>query len=288
MTKDEALKLALEALEKDPAPLNAINNAKCFLYSALEQPEPFEYWNAVEGWVTVDADEVIDGKAAQKMKQAAMKAVDPQYRDDPEVMFALGWDAGFQARTRRACADCNGMGFVDGVGERCQKCAGEGAEPEQEPVAWSVLDKRTGKHWYTHESKSTAQYYANLYSHRETDGSPSMVVTPLYTASPSKPEQVEKQEPYAYIYETNGPFGVHQSLRHEQYNGRYPDKTIPVYTAPPKQEFVCSTGLCHYKHWVGLTDEEIDYIWGITKPDYEDLFDFPRAIEAKLRAKNGF
>ena len=39
MTKDEALKLALEALEKDPAPLNAINNAKCFLYSALEQPE---------------------------------------------------------------------------------------------------------------------------------------------------------------------------------------------------------------------------------------------------------
>ena len=45
-------------------------------------------------------------------------------------------------------------------------------------------------------------------------------------------EQAEKQEPYAYIYETSGPFGVHQSLRHAQYNGRYPDKTIPVYTAP--------------------------------------------------------
>ena len=45
--------------------------------------------------------------------------------------------------------------------------------------------------------------------------------------------EAEKQEPYAYIYETNGPFGVHQSLRHKQYNGRYPDKTIPVYTAPP-------------------------------------------------------
>ena len=43
MTKDEAIKLALEALEKDPAPLNAINNAKCFLYSALEQPEQFFY-----------------------------------------------------------------------------------------------------------------------------------------------------------------------------------------------------------------------------------------------------
>lgn len=65
--------------------------------------------------------------------------------------------------------------------------------PEQpavqgEPVAWSVLDKRTGKHWYTNESKSTAQHYANHYSHRESDGTNSMVVTPLY-AKP-QPERV--------------------------------------------------------------------------------------------------
>ena len=64
------------------------------------------------------------------------------------------------------------------------------------------------------------------------------------TTPPSKQEQAEKQEPYAYIYETNGAFGVHQSLRNESYNGRYPDKTIPVYIAPTKRE------------WVGLTDEE--------------------------------
>ena len=62
-----------------------------------------------------------------------------------------------------------------------------GDETEQEPVAWSVLNKRTGKHWYTHESRYTAQYYANEYSHRESDNTPSMVVTPLYTAPPSKP-----------------------------------------------------------------------------------------------------
>ena len=47
MTKDQAIRIALEALEKDPVPLNAINNAKCFLYSALEQPEqePVAWWN---------------------------------------------------------------------------------------------------------------------------------------------------------------------------------------------------------------------------------------------------
>jgi hypothetical protein len=56
----------------------------------------------------------------------------------------------------------------------------------QKPVAWSVLDKRTGKHWYTNESKYTAQHYANEYSHNEPDGSPSMVVKPLYTHPPKR------------------------------------------------------------------------------------------------------
>ena len=46
------------------------------------------------------------------------------------------------------------------------------------------------------------------------------------------------------------------------------------HTAPPS------------KPWVSLTDEEIDYIWGVTPPDYENFFEFPRAIEAKLKEKN--
>jgi hypothetical protein len=48
----------------------------------------------------------------------------------------------------------------------------------------------------------------------------------------------------------------------------------PLYTSPPAQEFVCSTGLCHYRK--PLTDEEIENIAAQT------LFpiDFARAIEA--------
>ena len=85
-------------------------------------------------------------------------------------------------------------------------------------------------------------------------------------------EQAEKQKPYAYIYETNGQFGVHQSLRHEQYNGRYPDKTIPVYTSPPKRE------------WVGLTDEDVTELF--CDYDGSQFPAFARAIEAKLKEKN--
>ena len=51
-----------------------------------------------------------------------------------------------------------------------------------EPVAYSVLDRRTGKHWYTHESKYTAQGYASHYAHRDADG-PSQVVLPLITTT---------------------------------------------------------------------------------------------------------
>ena len=53
----------------------------------------------------------------------------------------------------------------------------------------------------------------------------------------------------------------------------------PLYTAPPKKE------------WVGLTDEEIyDCEEEVGMPQYEissaDLYAFARAIEAKLKEKN--
>lgn len=53
---------------------------------------------------------------------------------------------------------------------------------------------------------------------------------------------------------------------------------IPVYTAPPRRE------------WVGLTDEQIDEMWreATTKPALTSEFvrAFARAIEAALKARN--
>jgi hypothetical protein len=52
----------------------------------------------------------------------------------------------------------------------------------------------------------------------------------------------------------------------------------PLYTTPPKRE------------WVGLTDEEIQKVVSKKWWDWEDAFDiegFSRAIEAKLKEKNG-
>ena len=55
------------------------------------------------------------------------------------------------------------------------------------------------------------------------------------------------------------------------------DPVQPLYTAPPKRE------------WVGLTDEEIQKVVSKKWWDWEDAFDiegFSRAIEAKLKEKN--
>jgi hypothetical protein len=95
-------RLIVTPLYTAPQPIRRLTDEE--IAQALAEPlEPvgsFEYWNAVEGWVTVEPDEVVDGRAKQKMLRAALKTVDPQYKDDPEVMFALGWEAGFNARYR--------------------------------------------------------------------------------------------------------------------------------------------------------------------------------------------
>ena len=40
------------------------------------------------------------------------------------------------------------------------------------------------------------------------------------------------------------------------------------------------------REWVNLTDNEMESIWDITPPEYEDRFAFARAVEAKLKEKN--
>ena len=78
-----------------------------------------------------------------------------------------------------------------------------------------------------------------------------------------------KQEPVAWISEGG------DVSRSKRYMDEMGFKCNPLYTAPPKRE------------WVGLTDEEINSVrysrdW---TADWTDTT-FARAIEAKLREKN--
>ena len=52
----------------------------------------------------------------------------------------------------------------------------------------------------------------------------------------------------------------------------------PLYTSPPAQEFVCSTGLCHYRK--PLTDAQINAFFEGMEPNNGFWLSFARAIEA--------
>jgi hypothetical protein len=195
MTKDEALKLAFEALKDmncgwkyireshgdlygvgwDRAQQKA-DDAIAALRQALEQPVSFYVYE----WVNQS-----DGIVFRSFRH------DEHHmgREPDRTIAFTKPDTGID---RGAWSDVpDATKWVDELrGDEDLEEPPNSTTDVVEPAAWSVLDKRTGKHWYTHESKYTSQYYANLYSHRETDGSPSMVVTPLYAA----PTPQSKQE----------------------------------------------------------------------------------------------
>ena len=53
----------------------------------------------------------------------------------------------------------------------------------------------------------------------------------------------------------------------------------------PDHETYCGRcGACTYKPWVGLSDDEIDWIFGLA---YADDMELLKTIEAKLKEKNG-
>ena len=100
-------------------------------------------------------------------------------------------------------------------------------------------------------------------------------------------EQPAQQEPVAWLIWLHGPAGHFDhkqfaELEFERRNKEYPDpdrKLLPLYTSPPAQ-----------RTWVGLTDEEIERCM---KQAYATVQGrnleraFARAIEAKLRERNG-
>ena len=81
-------------------------------------------------------------------------------------------------------------------------------------------------------------------------------------------EQAEKQEPIAWGYkDSHGDIVDCLSNKHKDYQ-------VPLYTSPPRKE------------WVGLTDNELFESWVKTPAETDDRFAFARAIEAKLKEKN--
>ena len=91
-------------------------------------------------------------------------------------------------------------------------------------------------------------------------------------------EQEPEQEPVAWTTMPEAEDWCFVSSSKDP-TGKLEGKWFPLYTAPPRRE------------WVGLTDEEIDAIYLQHHNQYDECelpnWSYERAIEAKLREKNG-
>jgi len=161
------------------------------------------------------------------------------------------------------------------------------AAPVQEPVAWF-------KHGPYEDGEPLSVVFEN--PHDDVCYSPLGFIDTPPAAHPAtekssavQPAPVQKPE---YVYTCNGcdtlyreddvscdctVNGLMEFTRHIL----APDAT------PPAQEFVCSTGLCHYKPaaqrpWVGLTDERVRQLCG-SVPSMKAAV---REAEAELKEKN--
>ena len=206
MTKDEAMKLALEALEgalSDDQPyIKKSEKAVEALRQALSQPDPFDRLIRIMGTFDLSTGHADNWTDLLDSLESELRDVLGYYRET------------FKAERKCSSHPDAPHGFDRDASHNLDRyvCECEGWDPpEQEPVAW----------------------------------------------------------PHKWGCRANA-FG----------------KCDKGCTAPPKQEFVCSTGLCHYKHWVGLTDEEIAEG---AKQSWVDKHAFESAVwwaEGKLKEKN--
>ena len=92
----------------------------------------------------------------------------------------------------------------------------------------------------------------------------------LKAALAQPPEPV--QEPYCRVYEYDSVFGLHRELYPREYNGRKPDRAVPLYTAPTQR--------------LPLTEEEIaEATAGVLGLPHEIKVELARDIERKVRGE---
>ena len=88
-----------------------------------------------------------------------------------------------------------------------------------------------------------------------------------------------EQEPVAWGFSSKSG-AIMDCISHEQHKILAGEYDVPLYTAPPKRE------------WVGLTNDEIQTQWNnacldtVENPGWNRHIRFARTIEAKLKEKN--
>jgi hypothetical protein len=155
-------------------------------------------------------------------------------------------------------ADYTGELWIEGQVRQAQRAAvlaDRARRVSAEPVAW--ISHKQNRISYTKEppvlageweplylappptppapqQAEPAQSVADQMAARGIVASPDgMIDRSIGQFDPPAQQQAEPVQPYCYIYEYDGPFGLHREFYPCEYNGRKPDRTVQVFKAPP-------------------------------------------------------
>ena len=101
-------------------------------------------------------------------------------------------------------------------------------------------------------------------------------------------KQAEPVEPYCYVYEYDGVFGLHREFYPLPYNGMKPSRTVPVYTAPPQRKPLTDEDILR----VLMLDPPNPSLWPHLKGEaivgdvQQAVLAIVRAVERALEEKN--
>ena len=264
----KAAEMALEALEKlrfANAPF--LDEAIQALRTALAHPKQ----RGTKKLKVTLVDRPIDVELAQykRMFEAACSAlgaigdalgVDPEEGGAEPILAAIEEIKTAQSKQKPAVYKCPRCATsmdvdlnakpVDTINTSHER-VDETAKREHEPVAWYGTD------FEGNPTKFRLNYFAGS--------------LPLYPAPPISDYHEGWEEGFKAAkgeHEPVGFFSINDYGNWEENENGYGE---PLYTAPPKRE------------WVGLTDDEIDEVAGNVGYGYIDV---AKAIEAKLKEKN--
>jgi len=110
MTDRELLQQALEWIEAQPEPrmIGAWESIKALRARlAQPEPEPFEYWNAVEGWVKIDeVRQHFDTAGCGTIYKTAGEDRVPLYAAPPKKEWVGLTDAEYEAMAEQYVTNC--------------------------------------------------------------------------------------------------------------------------------------------------------------------------------------
>ena len=155
-----------------------------------------------------------------------------------------------------------------------------------EPVAWMYINKMGGRQVSLMEPPQELKkdYYA-LYMAQPNpqlaQRNGNCLLTGVCAAEGHRiTKEKLNQKPVVWMYQDKSTNEVRFQKHMRAFVDHGATDEMPLFTAPPQRE------------WVGLTDEEIKLFWSRSLADtegetYLPLPEFARAIEAKLKEKNG-